>query len=667
MRVSFWYVLIGSLLLWILLPTLPAWAHANLVRSNPPAGAVLAQAPGVVTLEFSEALDPLLTRARLVDADFQVIAEGPVVIDPEAERTMALELPAIQDGVYSVIWQARSAVDGHITNGSVSFSVGVNAVPASFLPPPGKPGPAAALPSGLETILRWLSYLGVSFAAGSLFFGLLVWRPAYRAWSERVPAADLQAAFRLRRLAVAGAAGLIAIQLAFVIFQAWESSQGAFQLPFGEALLQLLGSHTIEQFWLRLILLGMIVLLGRRLEGPGESSARPWWEVGILALAMLFTYSLESHSAATGSALAVAVDWIHLTAMAAWVGGLLPVFLILRDTEVPPRLLVPRFSAVAVASVVSLALTGIYSAFLHVRTVEALAQTTYGRAISIKSIVFVFLISLGAVNLLVLSPRLADPMNRATRWLKTTVRVEFTLGLLLLLAVGLLTGVPPAQEALEAERRLGYVGDYREDGVQIKLWVAPGQAGENEIAVDVSGRPPSAANSPLSVLLRLQMAEHGMGVTQVEPEPSDGGRYTLRGSYLSMVGPWSIEVILRRPGFDDISHTFFVQIQKNTQEPTTANPVPADTISIAAGQELYREYCLPCHGPGGQGDGAAGLALNPPPADLSEHTIPGVHTDGQLFEWISTGYPGSPMPAFEHHLTEEQRWHLVNFIRTLHQ
>jgi hypothetical protein len=33
-------------------------------------------------------------------------------------------------------------------------------------------------------------------------------------------------------------------------------------------------------------------------------------------------------------------------------------------------------------------------------------------------------------------------MKRATRWLKTNMRVEFTLGLLLLLAVGLLTGVP---------------------------------------------------------------------------------------------------------------------------------------------------------------------------------------------------------------------------------
>jgi mono/diheme cytochrome c family protein len=41
-----------------------------------------------------------------------------------------------------------------------------------------------------------------------------------------------------------------------------------------------------------------------------------------------------------------------------------------------------------------------------------------------------------------------------------------------------------------------------------------------------------------------------------------------------------------------------------------------------------------------------------------------VHPDGQLFEWITNGYPGSVMPAYGELLTEEQRWDLVNYIRT---
>jgi mono/diheme cytochrome c family protein len=95
------------------------------------------------------------------------------------------------------------------------------------------------------------------------------------------------------------------------------------------------------------------------------------------------------------------------------------------------------------------------------------------------------------------------------------------------------------------------------------------------------------------------------------------------------------------------------------------NPIPPTSGSVARGAELYQIQCAACHGASGRGDGPVGLTLRPPPADLSQHAVPGVHSDGQLFEWISRGYPGSVMPAFEDRLSDEDRWHLVNFIRTL--
>jgi putative copper resistance protein D len=44
---------------------------------------------------------------------------------------------------------------------------------------------------------------------------------------------------------------------------------------------------------------------------------------------------------------------------------------------------------------------------------------------------------------------------------------------------------------------------------------------------------------------------------------------------------------------------------------------------------------------------------------------PGVHTDGELFYWISYGFPNSAMPAWKDTLTEEQRWDVLNYARTL--
>jgi mono/diheme cytochrome c family protein/uncharacterized membrane protein len=98
---------------------------------------------------------------------------------------------------------------------------------------------------------------------------------------------------------------------------------------------------------------------------------------------------------------------------------------------------------------------------------------------------------------------------------------------------------------------------------------------------------------------------------------------------------------------------------------TRTNPIPDTDESRTQGQALYQENCLPCHGPTGLGNGPVGLTLRPPPANLQVHMVPGVHTDAQIFEWITNGYPNSPMPAFKEVLTEDQRWHLLNYIRTL--
>jgi mono/diheme cytochrome c family protein len=86
---------------------------------------------------------------------------------------------------------------------------------------------------------------------------------------------------------------------------------------------------------------------------------------------------------------------------------------------------------------------------------------------------------------------------------------------------------------------------------------------------------------------------------------------------------------------------------------------------LERGKDLYSQNCLPCHGPSGMGDGPAALTLNPRPANLQVHVVPGVHSDAQLFEWISNGYPGTAMPAFGERLSDVQRWDLVNYIRTL--
>ena len=95
-----------------------------------------------------------------------------------------------------------------------------------------------------------------------------------------------------------------------------------------------------------------------------------------------------------------------------------------------------------------------------------------------------------------------------------------------------------------------------------------------------------------------------------------------------------------------------------------SNPVPATADSLARGEEVYLQACWICHGPAGLGDGPVGVTLNPRPSNLRIHTVPGVHTDGQLFEWVANGFPNSAMPEFSETYSEEDRWNVINYIRT---
>lgn len=92
------------------------------------------------------------------------------------------------------------------------------------------------------------------------------------------------------------------------------------------------------------------------------------------------------------------------------------------------------------------------------------------------------------------------------------------------------------------------------------------------------------------------------------------------------------------------------------------NPLVSDVASIKIGKTLYKTQCSPCHGDKGKGDGPAAAALNPKPADHTSTALQ-AESDGSLFYKISEGR--KPMPQFKTSLTENQRWALINYIRTL--
>jgi mono/diheme cytochrome c family protein len=93
------------------------------------------------------------------------------------------------------------------------------------------------------------------------------------------------------------------------------------------------------------------------------------------------------------------------------------------------------------------------------------------------------------------------------------------------------------------------------------------------------------------------------------------------------------------------------------------NPIEADEESLAAGRELFAANCAICHGESGRGDGPGAAELAKQPANLTEAHVQEL-SDGALFYIISHGRPETPMPAWNNFLNEEQRWQVVNYLRT---
>lgn len=92
------------------------------------------------------------------------------------------------------------------------------------------------------------------------------------------------------------------------------------------------------------------------------------------------------------------------------------------------------------------------------------------------------------------------------------------------------------------------------------------------------------------------------------------------------------------------------------------NSLKNDAVATKKGKKIYTQLCVICHGAKGKGNGMAAMALNPKPASFNTKAFSN-QTDGAIFWKISEGK--APMAAYKDLISEEERWQLINYIRTL--
>jgi putative copper resistance protein D len=331
--------------------------------------------------------------------------------------------------------------------------------------------------------------------------------------------------------------------------------------------------------------------------------------------------------------LAIIGDAFHVLAAGAWLGALFPLALLLHaasdasgaDARPYAVLGIRRFSALALALMLTLAATGLGNAVVEVAGFPALVGTRYGWLLMLKVLILAPIAALALTNRRRLLPALSadgptvgrPAMVRLSRFM----RWELTLALAIVAVTTALSLTPPARHESPwwpFSFRLSYGAVAGRPGIGVRLFIGSQLAFIGLLVVIIGG-----------LIHRAFLV--------------GAGALAFVAALWIALPPLAVDAY-----------------------PTTyqRSPVPYQAASIARGLDFYAARCAECHGRHGRGDGAGGAGLPRLPADLTAaHTAQ--HTAGDLFWWISHGIPQSGMPPFGTTLSTEERWDLVNVLRAL--
>lgn len=213
------------------------------------------------------------------------------------------------------------------------------------------------------------------------------------------------------------------------------------------------------------------------------------------------------------------------------------------------------------------------------------------------------------------------------------------------------------------------------EDLTLALVIAPARPGYNTATVTLADADGRSVDDAGRVDVRFTYLDVQQGTQILVARPEGQGEYVAQGNAITANGRWQAEVLVRRPDLGDVRTAFRFVITPDGAAASlpsdvvalgaaleVKNPVPVSPASISRGEQIYRTECQLCHGPRGRGDGPAGATLRPKPADFRIHLAEG-HADGELFFWISEGVAETAMPGFKDRLSEEDRWHVLNYVK----
>lgn len=531
---------LGLLLLVVAGPARPAAAHAELLVSEPAAGAVLESSPAVITLTFSEPVEISLGALRLFDGSGDPILIG-ATEHVGGDAIVEVEVPVLQRGSYVVSWRALSA-DSHPISGAFIFQIGS----ASTLGPDvleqvastsGTNDTAATL-LGLTRglVIAAMAVLGGGAAAVAL--GCV-------GSGRRLRRAMLAAAF------IGGGAGLLGIPLE----AAYVSGSGLDAIVDPDAWRAMLETRLGVAWLLRALAL---YFGGLALVVAMPFHTRRWWQGTVAALLVVLGLATAyGGHGATGrwSTVGILATTVHVVAMAVWIGGLVALLIGLGEATAQG---IRRFSAVAIAAAGSVVLTGFVQSVRQLERTRALVDTDYGRLLLAKVFAVAVVLGFAATSRMAAGGRLlrvrpaasvgaAGDLDRPT--LARSVRAELLFAVAAIVLTASLTGANPnAAAAAEPFSTTVISDDYL-----ASIAIDPARIGPNQLHLYLSS-PGGSLSRPDSVTVTMSESTRQVAPIEVPVFPVGANHFQALSANFPFAGTWVLEI---RAVYDTFSEVVF--------------------------------------------------------------------------------------------------------------
>ena len=307
------------------------------------------------------------------------------------------------------------------------------------------------------------------------------------------------------------------------------------------------------------------------------STRLPPWLLGAIVICAAYlaaTPALAGHaSIQSPTGVFFPSDVLHVLAASVWVGGIACLLLALPaatrqlQSAQRGRLLLAtlaRFSPLALASVIVIAVTGVVQAYIDVRSIHGLLNTTYGALIIAKIALLLLLISLGWINRERVIPAFkriagaAQVPGAAGVLARRTMRGELALMLGVFgVTAALITYAPPIDAASGPFSTNTTLGP-----AELEMTVEPAKVGLNTVhlyLIDAKTGAQFTATKELTATAKLP--SKGIGPLLLQANQAGPGHYILSSAELTPGGTWEIKITDRISEFEQYSRTVNVPIQ----------------------------------------------------------------------------------------------------------